>query len=178
MVVGLLLHSSRLAWTGTDQTNHRSSGAARREAWCYRDRSVSRRSKLPQLSLYGIRTDVRIGRILRGRPSWNTSACFAPRIVQVAWSASVKVFGRRPSRTFAHAPRPASENLQGTKPRERARIGRCRALRYGDLAVGGPQVRSAARWGEWWRWRCSSGATRFSDLRASVSRKIGVAVAR
>src|SRR5262245_7004793 len=88
MVVGLLFHSSRLAWTGTDQTNHRSSGAARREAWCYRDRSVSRRSKLPQLSLYGIRTDVRIGRILRGRPSWNTSACLAPRIVQVAWSAA------------------------------------------------------------------------------------------
>src|SRR5262245_51152656 len=81
MVVGLLFHSSRLAWTGTDQTNHRSSGAVRREAWCYRDRSVSRRSKLPQLSLYGIRTDVRIGRILRNRPSWNTSACLAPRIV-------------------------------------------------------------------------------------------------
>src|SRR3954463_9388938 len=87
MVVGLLLHSSRLAWTGTDQTNHRSSGATRREAWCYRDRSVSRRSKLPQLSLYGIRTDVRIGRILRSWPSWNTSACLAPRIAQVAWSA-------------------------------------------------------------------------------------------
>ena len=86
--IGLLLHSSRLAWTGTDQTNHRSSGAARREAWCYRDRSVSRRSKLPQLSLYGIRTDVRIGRILRGWPSWNASACLAPRIAQVAWSAS------------------------------------------------------------------------------------------
>src|SRR3979411_2788582 len=87
MVVGLLLHSSRLAWTGTDQTNHRSRGAARRETWCYHDRSVSRRSKLPQLSLYGIRTDVRIGRILRGWPSWNTSACLAPRIAQVAWSA-------------------------------------------------------------------------------------------
>src|SRR5690242_4714784 len=90
MVVGLLLHSSRLAWTGTDQTNHRSSGAARREAWCYRDRSVSRRSKLPQLSLYGIRTDVRIGRILRGRASWSTSACLTPRIVQVAWSLLAK----------------------------------------------------------------------------------------
>ena len=77
----------RVAWTGTDQTNHRSSGAARREAWCYCDRSVSRRSKLPQLSLYGIRTDVRIGSILRGWPSWNTSACLAPRIAQVAWSA-------------------------------------------------------------------------------------------
>src|SRR5215475_13717377 len=87
MVVGLLLHSSRLAWTGTDQTNHRSSGAARQEAWCYRNRSVSRRSKLPQLSLYGIRTDFHIRRILRGRPSRNTSACLTPRIVQVAWSA-------------------------------------------------------------------------------------------
>src|SRR5215467_9271024 len=86
MVVGLFLHSSRLAWTGIDQTNHRSSGTARREAWCYRDRSVSRRSKLPQLSLYGICTDVRIGGILRGRPSRNTSACPAPRIVQVARS--------------------------------------------------------------------------------------------
>jgi len=63
------------------------SGAARRETWCYCDRSVSRRSKLPQLSLYGIRTDVRIGRILRGWPSWNTSACLAPRIAQIAWSA-------------------------------------------------------------------------------------------
>ena len=57
----------------------------------------------------------------------------------------MKVFGRRPARTFSHAPRPASENLQGTKPREGARIGRCRALSYGDLAVGGPQLRSAAR---------------------------------
>src|SRR6478752_5158270 len=47
MVVGLLFHSSRLAWTGTDQTNHRSSGAARRETWCYRDRSVSRRIQAP-----------------------------------------------------------------------------------------------------------------------------------
>ena len=28
----------------------------------------------------------------------------------------------------------------------------------------GPQLRSAARWGEWWRWRCSSGATRFSAV--------------
>jgi hypothetical protein len=34
----------------------------------------------------------------------------------------VKVFGRRPSRTFPHARRPASENLQGMKPRGGARI--------------------------------------------------------
>src|SRR5712692_5667901 len=60
-------------------------------------------------------------------------------------AALVKVFGRRPSRTFPPAPRPASETLQGTKPREGARIGRCRALSYGDLAVAGLQLRSAAR---------------------------------
>src|SRR4051794_32773717 len=82
MVAGLLLHSPRLAWTGTDQTDHRGSGATRREAGCYRDRSVSRRSKLPELSLYGIRTDVPIGGILRGWPSWNTSACLAPRVTR------------------------------------------------------------------------------------------------
>jgi hypothetical protein len=66
----------------------------------------------------------------------------------VVATAFVKVFGRRPSRTFPHALRPASENLQGTKPRGGVRIGRCRALSYGDLAVGGPQLRLAARWGE------------------------------
>jgi len=52
----------------------------------------------------------------------------------------VKVFGRRPSRTFPHARRPASENLQGTKPREGARIGQCRALSYGDLALDGRRL--------------------------------------
>src|SRR5215470_6785648 len=67
-----------------------------------------------------------------------------------AMAEDVKVFGRRPSPTFPHAPRPASENLQGTKPRERARIGRCLALSYGDLAEGGPQLRSGARWDERW----------------------------
>src|SRR5262249_44800169 len=60
-------------------------------------------------------------------------------------SVVVKVFGRRPSRTFPPARRPASENLRGTKPREGARIGRCRALSYGDLAVGRPQLRWAVR---------------------------------
>jgi hypothetical protein len=35
----------------------------------------------------------------------------------------VNVSRRRPSQTFAHARRPASGNLQGTKPRERVRIG-------------------------------------------------------
>src|SRR5260370_36695041 len=83
-------------------------------------------------------------------------------------TAHVKVFGRRPARTLQHALRPASENLQGTKPRERARIGRCRALSYGDLAVGGPLLRSTARSAERWGWRCSSGARRFSDLRAGA----------
>src|SRR5712692_9318348 len=95
-------------------------------------------------------------------------------------AALVKVFGRRPSRTFPPALRPASENLQGTKPREGARIGRCRALSYGDLAVGGPQLRSAARSAarsaEQWGWRCSSGARRFSDLRAGIWLKIGATV--
>ena len=42
---------------------------------------------------------------------------------------------RRPSQTFPHALRPASESLQGRKPREGACIGRCRVLSYGDLAV-------------------------------------------
>src|SRR6266436_1497470 len=92
-------------------------------------------------------------------------------------SGYVKVFGRRPSRTFPRALRPASENLQGTKPRERARIGRCRVLSYGDLAVGVPQLRSAARRAERWGWRCSSVGRRFSDLRAGMSLKIGAAVA-
>src|SRR5262249_26987076 len=50
-----------------------------------------------------------------------------------AMTAFVKVFGCRPSRTFPRARRPASENLQGTKPRGGARIGRCGALSYGDL---------------------------------------------
>src|SRR5215472_12355979 len=38
--------------------------------------------------------------------------------VRAMMSAFVKVFGCRPSRTFPPAGRPASENLQGTKPRE------------------------------------------------------------
>jgi hypothetical protein len=92
----------------------------------------------------------------------------------VAQSASVKVFGRRPPRTFPHAPRPASENLQGTKPREGARVGRCRGRSYGDLAMDGQRPRSAARSGERLRWRCSSDARHFSELRAGVWRKIGV----
>jgi hypothetical protein len=83
-------------------------------------------------------------------------------------SGNVKVFGRRPSRTFSHALRPASENLQGTKPRGGARIGRCRALSYGDLAVDGQRLRSAPRRTERWRWRCCSDVRRLSDLRASV----------
>src|SRR5258708_16852928 len=56
----------------------------------------------------------------------------------------VKVFGRRPPRTFPHAPRPASENLQRTKPREGARIWRCRALSDREFAVAGPHLTSAA----------------------------------
>ena len=60
-------------------------------------------------------------------------------------------------------PRPASENLQGTKPREGARIWRCGGLSYGDLAVDGPQLRCEARWGEWWRWPWRSDASRFCD---------------
>src|SRR5258708_815604 len=87
----------------------------------------------------------------------------------------VKVFGRRPSRTFPRALRPAFENLQGTKPRERARIGRCRALSYGDLAGGGPLLRSTARSAERWGWRCSSGARRFSDLGAGAWLQIAAA---
>src|SRR5215468_8712384 len=39
-----------------------------------------------------------------------------------------------------HGHRPASENLQGTKPREGARIRRCPRAHYGDLGVGGPQL--------------------------------------
>jgi hypothetical protein len=56
-----------------------------------------------------------------------------------ATSALVKVFRRRPSRTIPHGQRPASENLQGTKPRE-GRIRRCLRADYGDLSVGGPQL--------------------------------------
>src|SRR5215467_4129198 len=77
-------------------------------------------------------------------------------LVQIAaMSAFMKVFGRRPSCTFSHAPRPASENLQGTKPREGLPIGRCRALSYGDQSVDEQQLRSAPRRSERWRWRCS-----------------------
>src|SRR5215470_12879685 len=57
------------------------------------------------------------------------------------------------------------------------RTGRSLTLSYGDLAVCGPQLRLAAGLGEWWRWRCSLGARRFSGLLACVSRKIDVAVA-
>src|SRR5215475_11843183 len=39
-----------------------------------------------------------------------------------------------------HSQRPASENLQGTKPREGARIRRCPRAHYGDLGVGEPQL--------------------------------------
>ena len=95
----------------------------------------------------------------------------------VGRAEDVKVFGRRPARTFSHAPRPASENLQGTKPREGARIGRCRALSYGDLAVDGPQLRWEARSGEWWRWLWRSDTRRFCDAWGGVQGKIGVAVA-
>jgi hypothetical protein len=67
--------------------------------------------------------------------------------VAVYESALVKVSRRRPRQTFPHRRRRASGNLQGTKPRERARIRRCLLGCYGDLAVGGPQLRSAARVG-------------------------------
>src|SRR5215471_7749900 len=43
--------------------------------------------------------------------------------------------------------RPASGNLQGTKPRGGARVRRCPRACYGDLGVGGPQLRSAGRVG-------------------------------
>jgi hypothetical protein len=93
-------------------------------------------------------------------------------------SVIVKVFGRWPSRTFPPALRPASENLQGRKPRGKGHVlGRCRALSYGDLAWVGPRMKSAGRRGEWPGWRCRSGATRFSDLGAGVSLKISGAVA-
>src|SRR5215475_14343044 len=39
-----------------------------------------------------------------------------------------------------HGQRPASENLQGTKPREGVRIRRCPRAHYGDLGVGEPQL--------------------------------------
>ena len=39
-----------------------------------------------------------------------------------------------------HGQRPASENLQGTKPREGARISRCPRAHYGDSGVGEPQL--------------------------------------
>jgi hypothetical protein len=68
----------------------------------------------------------------------------------------VKVFGRRPSRTFPPAPRPASENLQGMKPRGGTYWGRCRALSMGIWPWAGhswdQQRGSVERWG----WRCSS----------------------
>jgi len=53
----------------------------------------------------------------------------------VARAPLVKVFGRQPSRTFPPARRPASENLQGTKPRGGARIERCRAFSYGSSSA-------------------------------------------
>ncbi len=112
-----------------------------------------------------------------GSAYWGAPAAHTRAREVVGAAESVKVFGRRPSRTFPRALRPASENLQGTKPRERARIGRCRVLSYGDLAVGVPQLRSAARRAERWGWRCSSVGRRFSDLRAGMSLKIGAAVA-
>src|SRR5258708_19739544 len=87
-----------------------------------------------------------------------------------------KGFGGWRAGRIARALRAASENLQGTKPRERARIGRWRAFSYGALAVCGPQLRLAARSAEGWGWRCSSGAGRFCDLRAGVWGEIGVVV--
>src|SRR5262249_16349863 len=87
---------------------------------------------------------------------------------RAATSGYVKVFGRRPARMFAHGRRPASENLEGTKPREGARIRRCRALSYGDLGVCGPQGSGGGGWREWWRGGWRSDEWRFRDVRGGV----------
>jgi hypothetical protein len=101
----------------------------------------------------------------------------SPHAPQLRRERLVKVFGRRPSRTFPHARRPASENLQGTKAREGAGVGRCRGLSYGDLVAGGPQLRSAARLGERGatalQFRCNA----FSAVRAGAWLKVAAAVA-
>jgi hypothetical protein len=52
---------------------------------------------------------------------------------------------RPPPRAFPHTHHGRRPKPLGSKPREGARAGRCRGLSYGDLAVGGPQLRSAAR---------------------------------
>jgi hypothetical protein len=68
-----------------------------------------------------------------------------PPLLHLHKSGYLKVFRRRPSQNIPPPRRPASENLQGTKAREGARIRPCHALSYGDLTAGGPQLRSAAR---------------------------------
>src|SRR5262244_2343403 len=56
-------------------------------------------------------------------------------------SAIVKVFRLPAVTNIPHGQRPASENLQGTKPWEGARIRRCPGAHYGDyMSVGEPQL--------------------------------------
>jgi hypothetical protein len=89
----------------------------------------------------------------------------------------VQVFGRRHDRLSTRRDGQRPKSAKARNRGEEYGMGGAAGSAMGDLAVCGPQLRSAARLGEWWRWRCSLGATRFSDLRAGVSRKIGVAVA-
>jgi hypothetical protein len=81
-------------------------------------------------------------------------------VVGTLATAHVQVFGRRHHGLIHTARRPASEKRQGTKSRGGSRIGRCRELSYGDLAVRGPQLRSAARvgWAMWMGLQAGCGA--------------------
>jgi hypothetical protein len=70
-----------------------------------------------------------------------------------AMAGYVKVFGRRPSRTFPHARRPASENLQGTKPRGRARSGAVPRAQLWGFESQARSQREAILNGRWPRMR-------------------------
>jgi len=58
-------------------------------------------------------------RLPLARDNWQYGARYFPRVLRPrVMSPIVKVFGSRPTMTGPDAPGPASENLQGRKPRE------------------------------------------------------------
>jgi hypothetical protein len=70
------------------------------------------------------------------------------------------------TRTAAGVRKPPRDETGG-----RARNGRCRAVSYGDLAAAGPDLNSAERPGERWRWRFSSGLAKLRGAEVRCVRR-------
>jgi len=68
------------------------------------------------------------------------SAVLQTRFSHLEFFAFCEGFQTPAVTNIPHGQRPASENLQGMKPREGARIRRCPRAHYGDLGVGEPQL--------------------------------------